>query len=765
MSPAGKRRVAILGGGQAALTAALQLTDPLNPAAKDTEVTIYQLGWRLGGKGATGRPGNPPRTDDPHEPPRILEHGLHEWFGFYDNSFCQIRAVYKELARDPKAPLSTFEQAFVPAQEAFVVEWIEGKPMLWKTTNPTNDAKPGEGGLWLTPLQYIAMAIEAIEGLLHDSPLAGLGHEHDPLLARAHALLRAGAHPHGRRGAVERLSAESAAHLLHAAATIARAAAEGAQVAEHHIAAEADRLKDDLEREVPHDAAVPAWIRAVENEAIRPLCWLLWLFIHVLWRTVANGISTPARTPERRLWIQASFAYACIVGAIRGDVITAGFDVLNDRELREWLGANAYPDGDVMLHSPLVEAIYCGVFGYPRGDTRGGTDYPPAENFEAGTALRGIVRTMLTYKGALVYRFAAGTGDTCYAPVFEVLQARGVQVRFFSRVERLELGEGRVARVHLTEQAQIIGGGLYAPLVFVAGLPCWPAEPCWDQLVGGERLRDQHTDFEWPVASPADHERPFTLAVGEHYDDVVLGISLGALPPICEELIAAYPSWAGAVEHVKTVRTQAVQLWLAKTSEQLGFPATALQLTTVRYHDESPLNVWGDFSEIIAREHWSAEGRPLSLGYFCSTMPDYPDEPFADQAAANARVRRNALELLRRGLPLLMPDMLDEAGEVRWELFSDPRDAPATGEARLDAQWIRGNVAPTEAYVLSVVGSSRHRLPAHGADGPENLYLAGDWTQCTLNCGCMEAATMSGMFCSNAICGYPPRSAIIGADF
>jgi uncharacterized protein with NAD-binding domain and iron-sulfur cluster len=46
-----------------------------------------------------------------------------------------------------------------------------------------------------------------------------------------------------------------------------------------------------------------------------------------------------------------------------------------------------------------------------------------------------------------------------------------------------------------------------------------------------------------------------------------------------------------------------------------------------------------------------------------------------------------------------------------------------------------------------------------------NLYLAGDWTQCTLNCGCMEAATMSGMRCANAVCGYPPRSDIVGIDF
>ncbi len=83
----------------------------------------------------------------------------------------------------------------------------------------------------------------------------------------------------------------------------------------------------------------------------------------------------------------------------------------------------------------------------------------------------------------------------------------------------------------------------------------------------------------------------------------------------------------------------------------------------------------------------------------------------------------------------------------------------------MKAQWIKANVAASERYVLSVVGSTKHRLGAHDADGPDNLYLAGDWTQCAINAGCMEAATISGMLCSNALCGYPPRDDIVGVDF
>ena len=49
-----KIRVAVLGGGLGAMSAAFDLTR--TPALRERfEVTVYQQGWRLGGKGASGR--------------------------------------------------------------------------------------------------------------------------------------------------------------------------------------------------------------------------------------------------------------------------------------------------------------------------------------------------------------------------------------------------------------------------------------------------------------------------------------------------------------------------------------------------------------------------------------------------------------------------------------------------------------------------------------------------------------------------------------
>ena len=97
-----REKITIIGGGLGSMTTAFALTDPR--FEKHYDVTIYQMGWRLGGKGSSGR------NADSHQ--RIEEHGLHIWFGFYDNAFTVMRQCYDELARNPNAPLARLDDAF-----------------------------------------------------------------------------------------------------------------------------------------------------------------------------------------------------------------------------------------------------------------------------------------------------------------------------------------------------------------------------------------------------------------------------------------------------------------------------------------------------------------------------------------------------------------------------------------------------------------------------------------------------------------------------
>jgi uncharacterized protein with NAD-binding domain and iron-sulfur cluster len=147
---AAKKKIAILGGGCAAMAAAHYLSN--TPALRERlEVTVYQMGWRLGGKGASGRNS---RCFD-----RIEEHGLHMWAGFYDNAFRLMRDVYRELGRPAGSPLATFDDAFKPHRLAVVEEHIGDEQLHWPLLFPANSAKPGLGRRFPSPWDYARMTL------------------------------------------------------------------------------------------------------------------------------------------------------------------------------------------------------------------------------------------------------------------------------------------------------------------------------------------------------------------------------------------------------------------------------------------------------------------------------------------------------------------------------------------------------------------------------------------------------------------------------
>src|SRR5262249_37859416 len=138
-----KQKIAILGGGMGSLAAAFELSRLPNRY----EITVYQMGWRLGGKGASGR--NQDKRD------RIEEHGLHIWMGMYENAFRMMQECYKELARPAGSRLATWQDAFKKHNFNTMMEQVNGQWTPWSFTVPPNDAVPGQGGLCLSLFNFI----------------------------------------------------------------------------------------------------------------------------------------------------------------------------------------------------------------------------------------------------------------------------------------------------------------------------------------------------------------------------------------------------------------------------------------------------------------------------------------------------------------------------------------------------------------------------------------------------------------------------------
>ena len=286
-----------------------------------------------------------------------------------------------------------------------------------------------------------------------------------------------------------------------------------------------------------------------------------------------------------------------------------GFDAINDYDFREWLRINGASEKS--LESPFIRGAYDLVFAYEDGDYQ-------RPRHGAGVALRGALRMLFSSRGAIFWKMHAGMGDIVFAPMYELLKKRGVAFRFFHRLEKVRLADpadlapGERAYVKALEfdvQAKVRNGKEYEPLMDVDGLPCWPSKPDYSQLIDGSSFESEKRDFE----SHWDRRRiaTKTLRVAEDFDFVVLGVGLGAIPYVCQDLIERDQRWRDMVKHLKTVNTQAFQIWLREDMEQLGWSDPPLALSAF----VQPFETWADMSHLIREERWKIqpEGHRLLL--------------------------------------------------------------------------------------------------------------------------------------------------------
>jgi hypothetical protein len=145
--------------------------------------------------------------------------------------------------------------------------------------------------------------------------------------------------------------------------------------------------------------------------------------------------------------------------------------------------------------------------------------------------------------------------------------------------------------------------------------------------------------------------------------------------------------------------------------------------------------------------------------------PDAGEDSTTYPERRNAEVRAQAIRFLNQDIAHLWRNAAP-AGRFRWETLvtgSSVLDETLHDEARFDTQYWRANVDPSDRYALSLPGSARHRISPldHLFD---NLTIAGDYTDCGFNEGCVEAAVMSGRLAAHAIAKSPPLEDIIGYD-
>jgi uncharacterized protein with NAD-binding domain and iron-sulfur cluster len=217
---------------------------------------------------------------------------------------------------------------------------------------------------------------------------------------------------------------------------------------------------------------------------------------------------------------------------------------------------------------------------------------------------------------------------------------------------------------------------------------------------------------------------------------------------VAGELIEDRPEWRDMAAHVRTVATQAFQIWLRPDEASLGCNTPGATVSAY----VPPFDTWASMPQTLWAENWPRTERPGAVAYFCGSL-DAP-WPTADDRLVylnrfTDQVHAAAVNFLDQRVGLYFPNAVTEEG-FAWHLLSSVNGQ--RGREALATQHVSVNIDPSDRYVQSLPGSDQYRLRPDES-GYDNLVLAGDWTDCGMNAGCIEAAVRSGLQAANALLG------------
>ena len=688
MSDGDPAKVAILGGGAAGIAAAYELTRPELEGA--FEVTVYTNGWRLGGKGASGRAGA--AADPPQPPHRVEEHGLHVWFGFYRNAFRMLDEVYASGC--PGIPFRDRAAAFVPIDQLALIE------------------RDGRGGYTGADL---ARCMRPPGRPIDEDDLEGPYRSFAVLLQRIYELIEMA------RSDREVLDADADLGALD------REVASAARIAEEQAGL------DRPDAALYHDFAerLEAASAAAELAGSGPL--------RRLFTTVGLAIAGLRAIADEVLSVLGERA--------------APFDHLNGIELRELLrlfGASdelldsapvrslydlafSYRDGDparpdvaagVAIENVLsILFRHDGVMMRKMAGGMGDVVFAPlytllrsrGVRFEFFSAVTGIDAEPAGDGGARVTRVAIrrqarlAPGHSAYDPLVELDVPswpdgpRAEQLHPDDREKLAKLDRGPMA-----------GGAR----------PALALEREANPLGVGQRFELQTED----------------LATDGYVDEVVLAIPIGAHRSVAAGLLEAHEGLERMERQARPVCTQSFQLWLERDRRALGWPCPDAEHPLLGAYAK-PFDTYLDMSHAIEGEAWKDGQRPGSLSFFCGVLPEPDGDRWndLDWPRAHHRAGGNVASFLAEHARRTPPPF--------WEHVELQRDVGA-----LAGHYWRANSTGWERYATSHHGAMDARLTADGSlpsrpgrGALENATLAGDWTYTPDNAGSVESAVMSGV--------------------
>lgn len=759
------------------------------------EIHVYEKSWRLGGKGASVRDNDG----------RILDHGLHVWLGFYENAFRMMRECYAEVEKHNLKPLThgSIDEAFFPEPHIGVVPPNPyGDLAAWSGYFPPTKGLPGtdldEGSNPFTLASYLQRCFDLLKTLILSA--IGTPEEDKP----------GGLRPHRRSTHDEAVDLDFSVDTTRSLQLLIERAAKVLRVGSLTGAAVLLQSVTILER----------WLQKLDDFAPQNANSALKLMEALAAQTRKALHDITSIDPQLRAKTEIiDIVLTIMVGLFRDRVLfrNEGLDAINGADYRAWLRQHGATR--TSLDSSFLTGIYDLVFAYRDGDRH-------RPSLAAGVAVRGALRMLFTYRGAMFWRIRSGMGEAVFAPLYKVLMARKattnkggggtspVHFHFFHELEAVDFDVGKQGTYLSSLRFRTYGDPKELDACSRSALDhygCWPKE--------------KTHNFKG-VYSSSTTTKP--LRVEADFDAVIFAVGIDALRQACPpedrpradaQLPPRLPRhWDTMFRQVRTVATKSAQVWLDKDLQGLGWYRGPGIFTAL----EQSYDTWADMSHTLATERdWRRcapkgaakagnirSASAQSVAYFCGILPEATIGTVrlvARHVAADKRLREltaikkvvtaqamawdnldasiekelkavlaelkakpstavNVNDLVHRLLNAKLNDdltsMLTKDLRPVWpQAFRKGTTARAS---ELD-RYFQTNFEGSDRYTLSLPGSIVHRISPLDRS-VENMTIAGDWTACGLDTGCVEAAVISGMLAAHAISGKPELNSIIGYD-
>lgn len=701
------KRIAILGAGPSALTAAWNLSEP----GLAHQITLYQQGWRAGGLCASGRVG---------EQQWLNQNGTHYLFGCYASTLGLLKAAYGVLARHGDTRFGTFEEQLVPRDLLVIRQLYRGAWTDWVLPMPrrggsvldtTNLPEPHQAWGEITKQLFVWLRSDEVQTHLATPAKEPVRHLTDTLVARLRRFVE------GVEERVEGAALDSVSGLL----------TEAERLLERFLSALVDGGHDEL---ITLLADVLTALRDALRLVLEPL----------------GALSVLAY----RAALLCDIGLTVAIGGLRDHAFTPeGLAALDALDFRDWLLQHGARESSAW--SAPISVWYDSVASYA-----GGSLATPRASTCA--TLIGFARLM-SYPSSFAYQLSWEAGDSVIAPIVAALEHRGVRFEYFHRVWDIVPSQDgtRIERVELERQLEL-REGLHAydpfePSVAEEGRVVWPDEPRWDQIasprpdgwVGGLAAELLHALPLDPAAAP--RVRPglessyyprsgptVTLEAGRDFDVLLGAMGLAMYRCSAPSLLAATPALQGAIDSVGTTETQSLRLWLEPDLAGIGWTTQPPILSAYA----PPFSTWEDPSECLASERWPAPA-PQTVSHLFGALEARPgsDDP-AHLQAQTTQAYLNASAWSMNNVGLLWPGVAD-------------RTQPLALDASFaTAIQCRANVGLEQHYTQILPGTADKRL-APGRTQFGNFIVCGDWTRTSLLTACFEGAVESGLAAAAAV--------------